>query len=114
MKKYKVFLLPDAIRDLEDIYLDISEQSGFPERARSYIEKLRKECNELEIAPFRGQQRNDLMKNLRIVPIDKKAIIAFMVDEELHAVTILNIFYGGRDYETIMSGFESPSDEPSK
>jgi len=54
------------------------------------------------------------MKNLRIVPIDKKAIIAFMVDEELHAVTILNIFYGGRDYEAIMSGFESPSDESSK
>jgi len=44
------------------------------------------------------------MNNLRIVPIDKKAVAAFIVDEEKGAVLVLNIFYGGRDYETLMMG----------
>ncbi|TSC54233.1 MAG: hypothetical protein LiPW30_732, partial [Parcubacteria group bacterium LiPW_30] len=40
---------------------------------------------------------------LRITPIDKKAVVAFIVDEGKQAVIILNIFYGGKDYEAIMS-----------
>jgi plasmid stabilization system protein ParE len=58
---------------------------------------------ELETAPLRGQQRDDLMENLRITPIDKKAVVAFIGDEGKQAGIILNIFYGGRDYEAIMS-----------
>ncbi len=58
MKTYKVYLMPDAIKDLEQIYEYISEQSGFPERAWAYIEKLRLKCQKLETAPLRGQQRN--------------------------------------------------------
>ena len=42
------------------------------------------------------------MHNLRIVAIDKKAVAAFIVDEEKRAVLVLNIFYGGRDYEALM------------
>jgi toxin ParE1/3/4 len=102
MKKYDVYLMPDAIKDLEDIYDYISDKSGFPERAWGYIEKLRQQCNELKTAPFRGRQRNDLMKNLRIASLDKKAVAAFVVDEKKQAVMILNIFYGGRDYEALM------------
>ena len=103
MKTYKVYLMPDAIKDLEHIYEHISAQSGFPERAWSYIEKLRLKCQKLETSPLRGRQRNHLMKNLRIYPLDKKTIVAFVVDGDQQAVRILNIFYGGRDYEAIMS-----------
>ncbi len=63
MKKYDVYLTPDAIKDLETIYGYISDKSGFPERAWAYIEKLRQKCHELETAPFRGHRRNDLMEN---------------------------------------------------
>jgi len=31
MKKYDVYLMPDAIKDLENIYDYITEESGFPE-----------------------------------------------------------------------------------
>jgi plasmid stabilization system protein ParE len=51
MKKYNVCLMPDAIKDLEDIYDYIAEQSGFRERAWSYIEKLKRKCQELEALP---------------------------------------------------------------
>lgn len=102
--------MPDAIKDLENIYGYISDKSGIPERAWGYIEKLRPKCLKLETVPLRGQQRNDLMENLRITPIDKKAVAAYLVDEEKQAVIILNIFYGGRDYETLMSS--SPKSSP--
>ena len=103
MKTYKVFVLPDAIKDLESIYEYIAEQSGFPERAWAYIEKLRIKCQDLETAPQRGQPRSDLMENLRIYPLDKKTVAAFVVDNDKQIVNISNIFYGGRDYEAIMS-----------
>lgn len=95
MKTYQVYLMPDAIKDLEQIYEYISAQSGFPERAWAYIEKLRLKCQKLETNPLRGQLRNDLMKALRIYPLNKKTIVAFVVDEDKQAIRILNIFYGG-------------------
>ena len=111
MNKYDVYLMPDAIKDLEGIYGYIADKSGFPERAWGYVDKLRQKCRELETAPLRGQQRDDLMHNLRIVAIDKKAVAAFIVDEEKKAVLVLNIFYGGRDYEALMM---TPPKGPSK
>ncbi|MER0204552.1 MULTISPECIES: type II toxin-antitoxin system RelE/ParE family toxin [Nitrosomonas] len=107
MKSYEVYLTPDAIKDLTDIYEYIAAKSGLPEVAWTYIEKLRQKCHELRKAPLIGQQRNDLRKNLRIVAINKNAIAAFEVIEDKRIVTILNIFYGGRDYEAIM-GSETP------
>ena len=103
MKKYDVYLMPDAVKDLEAIYSYIADKSGYPERAWAFVEELRHKCHELEIAPLRGQQRNDLMENLRIIPLEKKAVAAFLVDEETQAVLILNIFYGGRDYEALLT-----------
>ena len=102
MKSYEVYLTPDAIKDLTDIYEYITEKSGLPEVAWAYIEKLRQKCHDLKMAPLIGQQRSDLRKNLRIIAIDKNAIAAFEVIEDKQIVTILNIFYGGRDYEAIM------------
>ena len=107
MKSYEVYLTPDAIKDLTDIYEYIAAKSGLPGVAWTYIEKLRQKCHELRKAPLIGQQRNDLRKNLRIVAINKNAIAAFEVIEDKRIVTILNIFYGGRDYEAIM-GSETP------
>jgi len=93
--------MPDAIKDLEEIYLYIAEQSGFPERAWNYMERLKFKCQELETFPLRGQLRNELMNGLRIYPLDDKAVAAFLVDETDLTVQVLNIFYGGRDYEAL-------------
>lgn len=102
MKHYDVYLMPDAIKDLSEIYEYILEASGLPEVAWAYIEKLRHKCYGFRTAPIRGQKRDDLRLNLRVAVIDKNAVATFEVDEDQQSVTILNIFYGGRDYETIM------------
>lgn len=102
MKTYSVYFMPDAIKDLENIYEYISEQSGFSERAWAYMEKLKLKCQDLETFPIRGQQRNDLMNGLRVYPLDRRTVAAFLVDEAEQTVCILNIFYGGRDYEVLL------------
>ncbi|MCH9639599.1 MAG: type II toxin-antitoxin system RelE/ParE family toxin [Betaproteobacteria bacterium] len=107
MKQYDVYLMPDAINDLNDIYEYIADESGLPEVAWSYIEKLRNKCYDFKTAPIRGQKRDDLRGNIRISAIDKNAVAAFEVDEEKQYVMILNIFYGGKDYETIMRDSEN-------
>lgn len=43
------------------------------------------------------------MKDLRIYPLNKKTVVAFIVDGDQQAVRIMNILCGGRDYEAIMS-----------
>ena len=102
MKTYEVSLTPDAIDDLQGIYDYIAIEKKMPDVAWAYIQRLEQSCRKLEHAPIRGQKRNDLRENLRIAPIDKNAVIAFEVDEKVQTVTILNIFYGGQDYETII------------
>jgi plasmid stabilization system protein ParE len=104
MKTYDVSLTPDAIDDLNRIYDYIALDKQMPDVAWTYIQRLEQSCRKMELAPVRGQKRDDLRKNLRISPIDKNAIIAFEVDEEAQTVLILNIFYGGQDYETIIRG----------
>jgi len=106
MKQYDVFLMPDAINDLNDIYEYIAEESGLPEVAWAYIEKLRSKCYGFKTTPIRGQRRDDLRKNIRIATIGKNVVVAFEVDEDKQHVTIFNIFYGGRNYETIMRDSE--------
>lgn len=106
MKKYSVVLLPDALDDLAAIYNHIADKSQMPEVALTYIEKLEESCYKLELAPMRGQQRDDLRTGLRIVPIDKNAVAAFEVNETSQTVEILNIFYHGQDYEAVMSDMD--------
>lgn len=101
MDQYRVYFMPDAIKDLEDIYLYIVDQSGFPERAWNYMERLKFKCQELKTFPIRGQLRSDLMDGVRIYSLDNKAVAAFLVGETNLTVQILNVFYGGRDYEAL-------------
>ncbi|RWM92906.1 MAG: type II toxin-antitoxin system RelE/ParE family toxin [Mesorhizobium sp.] len=49
------------------------------------------------------------MPGLRTVPFEHSAIIAYVVEGDL--VRIVNIFYGGRDYETLMR--DGGSSDPS-
>lgn len=104
MKTYKVSLRPDAISDLQNIYTYISEASGFPDVAIEYIRRLKKKCETLTSAPHRGLKRDDIRPNLRTLALDKRTVAAFEINEEAREVDILNIFYGGRDYEILLSG----------
>jgi toxin ParE1/3/4 len=49
--------------------------------------------------PLGGRPRDDLAAGLRTVPFERTAVIAYVVSGDL--VEVINIFYGGRDYEAI-------------
>lgn len=103
MTPYNVYFSPDAVTDLAAIYDYIADTSGFPDVAFAYMQRLRKKCEELTLAPQRGTKRDDIRKNLRILALDKNAVAAFEVQEDKRIVIILNVFYGGQDYEILLS-----------
>lgn len=102
MTPYSVYFMPDAVADLAAIYDYITETSGFPDVAYAYMQRLRQTCEGLTLAPERGTKRDDIRKNLRILALEKNAVAAFEVQEDKRIVIILNVFYGGRDYETLL------------
>ena len=102
MKKYSVVFTPDAESNMDGIYDYIALNKGLPDVAISYIRKLRDACYKLEHFPIRGRDRGDIRKGLRIIALDKSAVAAFEVDENIQLVTILGVFCGGQDYETIV------------
>ena len=102
MKKCSVVFTPDAENNIGAIYDYIALDKGLPDIAITYIRKLKDACYKLEHAPIRGRDRGDIRKGLRIIALDKSAMAAFEVDEKIQIVTILGVFFGGQDYETIM------------
>ena len=48
----------------------------------------------------RDRRRDDVRPGLRITNYKKRAVIAFVVEAEL--VSIVGIYYGGQDYETVL------------
>jgi plasmid stabilization system protein ParE len=68
------------------------------------VDAIRTFVKSLATAPHRGTRRDDLRPGLRIVPFGKRTAIAFEITEDAGIVTILRVFHGGQDYETVMRG----------
>lgn len=92
---FKVVFRPIAENDLVALYHYIAEESG-PDRAGAYIGRIEQACMTLAHFPLRGTQRDDLHPGLRITGFERRASIAFVVEND--TVRILRIFYGGRDF----------------
>ena len=99
MKEYKVEFSPEALTDLRNLYDWIADAAGAT-TALGYIERLETYCQGMRHAAERGHTRNDIRKGLRIVGFEKRVTIAFSVKSD--RVTILRLFYGGRNWEEIM------------
>ena len=65
--------------------------------AIGYLDRIEAFCHGLDLASERGQLRDDIRAELRIIGFERRLTIAFTVDED--RVTILRVFYGGQDWE---------------
>ena len=74
-------------------------QAG-PAVAGDYIDRIEEACLSLETSPMRGTRRDDISQGLRIIGFERRATIVFRVRGS--RVTIVRIFYGGRDFERIL------------
>ena len=90
---------PEAVADLERIFWFIAADS--PERGLAYIERIRGACRGLCDAPMSGSARPDLGKEVRILPLWRRIVVAYRVQPE--RIEVLRVFSAGQDYQAIMA-----------
>ena len=110
MKRLTVRLRAHASQNIKDIFDWIASESGYPQIAEKFIDRIYDACESLGEFPMKGRARNDLKKDVRILPFERVAVIAYRIlaDE----VEVLNIFYAGRDYEASLMGEDEMRSPP--
>ena len=103
---YTVRFAPEAAHQLEALYRYIAS-SASPTVAADYVDAIVAHCEGLAVFPHRGTMRDDIRPGLRTSSYKKRAVIATYVDDETQQITILGVFYGGQDYDTILSGSDN-------
>lgn len=98
---YRIVFSPEAEELLAELYIYLSDAAS-PDIAFEYTEAIVKYCERLHTFPIRGTTRDDVRLGLRISNYKKRVVIAFCVDEEEKLVSIIGLFYGGQNYETIL------------
>ena len=96
---YRVVFSPEAMEQLAALYRYIATAAS-PDIAARYTESIVSYCESLRTFPHRGTMRDDVRPGLRITNYRKRTVIAFDVDVE--QVSIIGVFYGGQDYETVL------------
>ncbi|WP_036241792.1 type II toxin-antitoxin system RelE/ParE family toxin [Mesorhizobium sp. STM 4661] len=109
MRRLEVEYRESASNDLAAIFRHIVEARGSPDVALKFVLRIEDRCQSIGNAPRGGRSRDDIVPGLRTVPFEHSAVIAYIIDDGL--VRIVNIFYGGRDYETLMR--DGDSSEPA-
>ncbi len=102
MKRLPVVYRPEAVADLEEIFRYVLNKSCDHITAKRFTNRIKSRCDKVGNAPHGGALRPDLGTNLRLVPFEKSAVILYQVTD--NKVEIVNIFYGGRDYDVLMRG----------
>jgi plasmid stabilization system protein ParE len=97
---YQVVFSPEAEEQLAELYRYIAAAAS-PDIAARYTKAIVSYCESLNTFPQRGTRRDDVRPGLRITHYKKRAVIAFDVAGEL--VSVIGVFYGGQDYETLLS-----------
>lgn len=102
---YKVGYSVDALNDLREIYAYIANELLVPETARAQLMRIRKEVWSLESMPARyalaGWEPWHSMKMHQLL-VDNY-IVYYLVDDEKRTVTVVRVFYDGRDVEGIIN-----------
>lgn len=96
---YRIVFSPEAEEQLAALFCYIAAAAS-PDTAAQYTEAIVDYCESLRTFPLRGTMRDDVRPGLRITNYKKRVVIAFIADDE--HVSIIGIFYGGQDYETIL------------
>lgn len=96
-----------ARADLADIFRTVLHLSQNVVTTRRSTQRIKDRCDRIGDAPRAGRPRDDLSEGLRTVPFERSAVITYRV--ERRSVRILNIFYGGRDFEAFF-GSEATSE----
>jgi plasmid stabilization system protein ParE len=99
LKTYTVIFSPEAEEQLASLYRYLAVEAS-PKVAEKYTNAIVTYCEGLTTFPHRGNCRDEIRPGLRITNYRRRTAIAFEVGEDF--VSIIGIFHGGQDYETIL------------
>ncbi len=95
-----------ALADLDAIYNIIEADN--PRRALSYVQDIRERCGLLCDHPMKGRARDDLRSGIRVLAMFGRVVVAYRITPS--AILVTRVFYGGRDFEAILSGHDDDGD----
>jgi len=107
-ENYTVSYSEDAINDLREIYTYIANELLVPETGTAQVGRIREKVRSLYFMPA----RNALVEwepwhsmGMHQLPVNN-FIVYYLADDETGTVTVVRIFYGGRDIEEIVNSHE--------
>ncbi|MCC8162033.1 MAG: type II toxin-antitoxin system RelE/ParE family toxin [Lachnospiraceae bacterium] len=104
-EQYKVVYSPAALDDLDAIYSYIAFDLQVPQTALNQTNRIRKEIRSLGIFPERYAKVDWepwASVGMHRVAVDNY-VVYYLTDVGAMTVTIVRIFYGGRDVESIIN-----------
>ena len=97
--KKTVVFSPESEAQIVALYEYIAANAS-PTTAEGYTGALVERCERLGETPLAGVARDDIRRGLRLTFFRRRVAIAYSVAAK--AVTVLAIFYGGQDYESLL------------
>lgn len=107
-ENYAVSYSEDALNDLKEIYTYIANELLVPETATAQVRRIQKEVRSLDFMPARYtlvEWEPWHSMGIHQFPVNN-FIVYYLVDDEAGTVTVVRIFYGGRDIEGIVNSHE--------
>ena len=102
---YSVIYSPQAFLDLTELYEYIRFNLQVPKTAEKQVNRIKHAIRSLETMPMRYQLVDWepwYSKEIRRVPVDNYTVF-YQVDENQITVTVIRIFYSGRNIENIIN-----------
>ena len=102
---YSVVYSPEAMDDLREIYSYIAFTLMVPETAEKQVNRIRKEIHSLDFMPSRYafvEWEPWQSMGMHKVPVDN-FVVYYTVNDDSRTVTVIRIFYGGRDAANIVN-----------
>lgn len=102
---YSVIYSPQAFLDLTGLYEYIRFNLQVPKTAEKQVNRIKHAIRSLNTMPMRYQLvewEPWCSKGIRRVPVDNYTVF-YQVDENQMTVTVIRIFYSGRNIESIVN-----------
>ena len=104
MTNYHVQYSAEAVEDLRNIYQYIAVELQAPQAAQGQVDRIRKKIRSLSLKPTRFaavEWEPWASMGMRKVPVNNY-LVFYLVENADLTVTVVRIFYGGRNVEEII------------
>ncbi|MDR0288035.1 MAG: type II toxin-antitoxin system RelE/ParE family toxin [Clostridiales bacterium] len=100
MTQYKIFVTSDAYRDMDEIFMYVSEKLQVPDTAANLVERIYAGLNSLSSMPERYPLSRDtfLAKQGFCLLRVSNYLVFYVVENTAKRVIIHRVIYGKRDY----------------